>query len=337
MNITYDLTQYVNHPEVAEKIKIVSFFDLYGLKITKDAFSVGRSTIYLWKKKIKEGKGSLLGLINKKSKPYNTRRMYVEPKIYEFIKALREKYPRLGKDKIKILLDQYCLKNNLKTISSSKIGKIIKRNNWFLYLGKRTKHTVRPNKERVFGYKVKEPGDLFQIDTLVRFEHGIKRYIITAIDVVSKFAFAYTYKSHSSVSTSDFIQKLIKITPYEIRGIQTDNGSEFLNRFDQFIAQRGIIHFFTYPRCPKQNGVIERFNRTLQEEFVDEYSYLLEEKDTKPFNDKLIDYLLFYDTQRPHNTLNNQEPMKTVVNYLKKSNRYGTDTVCCLREKSDIY
>jgi hypothetical protein len=35
---------------------------------------------------------------------------------------------------------------------------------------------------------------------------------------------------------------------------------------------------------------------------------------------------LFYDTQRPHNSLNNQEPMKTVVNYLKKSNRYGTHT-----------
>jgi len=88
MNITYDLTQYVNHPEVAEKIKIVSFFNEYGLKITKDAFNVGRSTIYSWKKKIKEGKGSLLGLINKSSRPYNTRRMYVEEKIYEFIKSL---------------------------------------------------------------------------------------------------------------------------------------------------------------------------------------------------------------------------------------------------------
>ena len=326
MNITYDLTQYVNHPEVSQKVKIVSFFDTYGLKITKDAFLVSRSTIYLWKKKITDGNGSLFGLINKSSRPYNTRRMYVEPKIFEFIKSLREKYPRLGKDKIKIFLDKYCKENNLKTISSSKVGKIIKRNNWFFYLGKRTKRTVRPNKQRVFGYEVKDSGDLFQVDTIVRFEHGIKRYIITAIDVVSKFAFAYTYKSHSSLATKDFIEKLIRITPYEIKGIQTDNGSEFLNHFDQIIAKQGIVHFFTYPRCPKQNGVVERFNRTLQEEFVDEYSYLLEEKETKPFNDNLIDYLLFYDTQRPHNSLNNQEPIKTVINYLKKSNRYGTYT-----------
>jgi len=181
-------------------------------------------------------------------------------------------------------------------------------------------------KERVFGYEVKEPGDLIQVDTIIRFEHGIKRYIITGIDVVTKFAFAYTYKNHTSGSTKDFVEKLLKVTPYEIKGIQTDNGSEFLDHFDQTIAKTGIVHFFTYPRCPKQNGAIERFNRTLQEEFVDEYAYLLEEKETKNFNDKLIDYLLFYDTQRPHNTLNNQEPMKIVIDYLKKSNRYGTDT-----------
>lgn len=326
MNITYDLTQYVNHPEVSEKIKIITFFDLYGLKTTKDAFSVGRSTVYLWKKKIRQGNGSLLGLINKSSKPYNTRRMYVEEKIYEFIKSLREKYPRLGKDKVKLLLDKYCRENQLETLSASKVGKIIKRNNWFFYLGKRTKRSVRPNKERVFGYEVKDPGDLFQIDTVIRFEHGIKRYLVTAIDVVSKFSFAYTYKSHSSLSTSDFIQKLLRVTPYDIKGVQTDNGSEFLNHFDRIMAQQGIVHFFTYPRCPKQNGVVERFNRTLQEEFTEPNRELLEENDLGQFNNLLVDYLLFYNTQRPHNALNNQEPMKAVVDYLKKSNKYATDT-----------
>jgi len=113
---------------------------------------------------------------------------------------------------------------------------------------------------------------------------------------------------------------------YSLTSKVRDQGWGSINRFEQIIAKQGIVHFFTYPRYPKQNGVIERFNRTLQEEFVDQYAYLLEEPEPKAFNDKLIDYLLFYDTQRPHNTLNNQEPMKVVVDYLKKSNRYGTDT-----------
>ena len=217
----------------------------------------------------------MLSLINQSRKPYNTRRMFVDEKIFEYIKGLREKYPRLGKDKIKILLDGYCLKENLKPISSSKVGKIIKRNNWFLYLGKRTKHTVKKDKQRVFGYEVKNPGDLFQLDTIVRFEHGIKRYILTAIDTKSKFAFAFTYKSHSSKAAADFLDKLVKVTPYPIKAIQTDNGSEFLNYFDKKAAKHGLIHFFNYPKSPKQNAYIERFNRTLQDRVVDKYLSLI--------------------------------------------------------------
>jgi len=38
-------------------------------------------------------------------------------KCVEYIKKLREQYPRLGKDKIKPFLDEFCKLNNLKTIS----------------------------------------------------------------------------------------------------------------------------------------------------------------------------------------------------------------------------
>ena len=329
MKIAYDLTTYTKHPEVEEKIKILTFFDKYGLSTTKDAYSVGRSTIFWWKKKIKDGNGSLLGLINKSTKPYNTRRMFVEPQILEFIKSLREKYPRLGKEKIKILLDDHCRKNNIKNISISKVGKIIKRNNWYFYLGKRSKNSISIKRDRVFGYEVKDPGDLFQIDTVVRFEHGIKRYIVTAIDVISKFAFAYAYKTHSSRPAADFMQKLIKITPYPIKAIQTDNGSEFLKEFDHQARTNGIVHFFTYPRCPKQNGTIERFNRTIQDDFIDQHASYLEEPSPNNFNNLLIDHLLWYNTQRPHKTLGNIVPMAAVVEYLKKSNMYGTHTHIC--------
>lgn len=155
--MTYHLEQYILHPEVEEKVKILKFFDKYGLEITQDAFLVGRSTIFLWKKKIKDGKGSLLGLINKSRRPYNTRRMLVDEKIFQFIKSFREDYPRLGKEKIKILLDEYCRENNIPTISESKVGRIIKRNNWYFYLGKRNKgKQIVRDKQRVFGYEVKD-------------------------------------------------------------------------------------------------------------------------------------------------------------------------------------
>ena len=314
------------HPEVEEKLKVIKFSQKYNVKTAIDAFEKSKSSIYQWKKQYQD-KG-ILGLVNKSRRPYNTRKMYLDTKIFDFIKVLREKYPRLGKDKIKVLLDTYCQQEKINSVSESKIGRIIKKNNWYFYLGKRSKGKIRRDKKRAFGYQVKNPGDLFQVDTIVRFEHGIKRYLVTAIDVVSRFAFSYTYKNHSSRSTADFVNKLIKVTPYPINAIQTDNGSEFLADFDKTIAKNGIVHFFIYPRCPKQNGCIERFNRTLQEEFVESNRVLLEDQELKQFNDLLIDYLLFYNTVRPHHSLKNKVPMKTVTNFMKKSNMYRTDTPC---------
>jgi len=68
------------------------------------------------------------------------------------------------------------------------------------------KKKLRPN-----GYKPKYPGDLVQIDSTRYFLNGIKRYIIGAIDLKSRFGFCLTYSSFSSVSGRDFIERLIKL------------------------------------------------------------------------------------------------------------------------------
>lgn len=318
----------VKHPEIKRKLEILSFFNEFGLKPTMRAFKIKRSTIYLWKKKLRDADGKLYSLANRSKKPHTTRRMYVDEKVYQFIKGLRRQYPRLGKDKISFLLADFCSENNLEPIKPSTIGKLIKRNNWFFYLGERRKHKrVRPDKKRLFGYPVSNPGDLFQVDTIVKFELGIKRYIVTAIDVTSKFAFAYTYNNHSSRSVAHFMETLVKVTPYPIRAIQTDNGSEFLSESDEAMDQHGIVHFFTYPNSPKQNAVVERFNRTIQEEYIANHEDNL--PDTKLFNNQLIDYLLFYNTKRPHQALGYEVPMKHATNYLEKSNMYATNALDC--------
>jgi len=228
MKYIYDLSNRERYPEVRERLRALKFWEEYGIKAAMSAFEVSRATLFRWRKLFLKSK-SPNSLINKLKKPHNTRRMYVDEKVYLFIKSIREKYPRLGKDKIKVLLDDYCHKEHLgkEALSSSKIGRLIKRNNWYFYLGKRTKGKVKIDKKRVFGYKVSDIGDLVQMDTIVRFEHGIKRYIFSAIDVKSRFAFAYAYKASTSRSAADFIHKLDKVSPFPIKAVQTDNGSEF--------------------------------------------------------------------------------------------------------------
>ncbi len=49
----------IGHPkelEIKKRVKVIDFFVKYGLAATKEAFGVGRATIYLWKKKLKDSK-----------------------------------------------------------------------------------------------------------------------------------------------------------------------------------------------------------------------------------------------------------------------------------------
>ncbi|GJZ06928.1 integrase, catalytic region, zinc finger, CCHC-type containing protein, partial [Tanacetum coccineum] len=51
-----------------------------------------------------------------------------------------------------------------------------------------------------------------------------------------------------------------------VRFIRTDNGTEFVNKtLYDYYASVGIFHQKIVPRTPQQNGVVERWNRTLVE------------------------------------------------------------------------
>lgn len=319
--------------EVAKfRLKVISFSKTYGVKAACEAFGVGRSTLFLWKKNLREKGGELLSLVPSSTRPKRTRRMMVDSKILDFIKNLRENNTRIGKEKIKVLLEAYCQQEGLPLISASKIGRVIKRNNWFFIKQGRIYHNpnhrwgeVKRKKERISpSFKSREPGELLQLDTLVRFDLGLKRYILTAIDLFSKFSFAFSYRSLSSRIALDFYRKLELVAPFKIKAVKTDNGLEFLGEFEAHLPKQGVKHFFSYPRTPQSNAFIERFNRTLQEEFVEAHLEFLE--DIGEFNIKLVDYLLYYNTVRPHQALNYLTPMGFMIKEDLKSKKYWTST-----------
>ncbi len=89
-------------------------------------------------------------------------------------------------------------------------------------------------------FKAQYPGHCIALlDTIVRYQHGVRRYVLTAIDVYTRMA----------------------------------------TRESPVIEQ-----WLTYPKCPKMNAHIERFNRTVQEDCIDHAEDLLF-ADTEAFND----------------------------------------------------
>jgi len=61
--------------------------------------------------------------------------------------------------------------------------------------------------------------------------------------------------------------------------------------FAAYLIKLHLTHYHTYPKTPKMNAHVERFNRSIQKEFVDYFAYLLINPDN--FNNKLVDYLIF--------------------------------------------
>jgi transposase InsO family protein len=167
---------------------------------------------------------------------------------------------------------------------------------------------TKPKKKKLRrkGFNPIQPGDLVQMDTVSIFVAGLKRYVFTAIDVNTRFAFAYAYATNSSTNGNDFLGKFLNVAPFVVRRVQTDNGSEFAKRYDQYCHDNSLVHFFNYPKHPQSNGCLERFNRTIQEQFVYLYEDLLDELPS--FNSKLMEYLIWYNTDRPHRGIGKVPP-----------------------------
>ena len=55
-----------------------------------------------------------------------------------------------------------------------------------------------------------------------------------------------------------------EVFPYPLQSVLTDNGSEFMKHFDEEIRRLHKTHWHTYPRTPKMNAHVERFNRTFR-------------------------------------------------------------------------
>ena len=315
----YSLRKYENSEVSKERMKIIKFYEEYGEKATKEAFGADRRLISRWRQKLKHS--GIAGLVPISTRPHHLRQSDIPQEIINFIKDLRQEHPRLGKEKIKPLLDKYCQKKKIRSISESTVGNVIKRHKFFFQKTGRIYHNpnskwAQNRRKKTKRLRVKhppKPRDFGHIlsDTIERVTGGIRDYFYSAIDARLKFAITLHYKRLNSRNMKDFYNRFKSTYPCIIRSWQSDNGSENLGEFEEALKKDSIPHFFIYPHCPKINTYIERYNRTVQEEFINNYLYIID--DTEMFNQKLSDYLIFYNTQRPHKTLGLKSPIDYLI------------------------
>ena len=107
---------------------------------------------------------------------------------------------------------------------------------------------------------------------------GGSRYLLTFIDDYSRYTHVCFLKKKSEVlqKFKEFVAygenmcnsrvERLNIYGNNVKSFRTDNGGEYTSKeFNVFCAEKGISHEFTNPHTPEQNGVSERFNRTIIE------------------------------------------------------------------------
>lgn len=308
------------------RFRCLQILEKNGYDGVKLAFpTVGRRTVFRWQAEyLKSGK-KLTSLIPKSTRPHTVRRMVVDPKIFSFIKAVREQYPRLSKYKLKIFLDEFCRQQGLPLRSDSWVGKVIKTHSFFFNTRKPVKKQRRSRLAKLRIFRCPKQSDIslgyLQVDGIKVCWEGQTLYFLCAVELISRQAFAKRVPTLSSLQAKTFLLEIKKQVTYKIHTIQTDNGSEFAKYFDEALKDLSIIHLWSLPKSPKVNGYVERFNGIIQEEFID-YHVDIGVMDKPAFDQLLSDWLIYYNTKRPHHSLK----LKTPQQYLLQLQQNITNT-----------
>lgn len=233
--------------------------------------------IKYWLKQYREG--GLLGLENRSTRPR------LEPN--ETPIRIKERVLEIRHDKN----DQCALKISWDLLEEGislherTIGKILKTE------GLTRKYRTRKQYPPKLKIQLK-PGELVEIDIKYVPDRikGKQYFQFTAIDCASRWRFIRIYDQPSNNATLIFLGELLKVFPYQIKAIKTDNGSNFTNRYTGYLKstdplnprlhpldlrcqELGITHYLIDPGKPAQNGKVERSHRSDQESFYDKIKY----------------------------------------------------------------
>ena len=309
--------------EAHERLRVewVVFYYTAGKEnatLTAKHFGISRKTFHKWFKRFKNSKYNVQSLADQSKAPHHKREWEITLIQEDRIRHLRERYPYYGKKKLKVLYE----KEYFEWVSTWKIERVIRR--YKLYpdqkkaektARKRARACQKPKKRIIHLVKEGRPCFLFQLDTIVIYWNNLKRYILTAVDHATKLGYARMYKNKSSRSAADFLYRLRYLVDHPIENLQTDNGSEFAWEFERATARLGIQRYFSRVKTPKDNPEIERFNETLEYEWLYDSNLLL---DPEELNPRLTEWLIEYNFNRPHQSLAYLAPIQYIEKELAK-------------------
>ena len=176
-------------------------------------------------------------------------------------------------------------------IDVKKIGRIPDGGGWKAW-GRNTATTTDKSKRRRVGYD----------------------YVHSVVDDYSRLAYSEIHTNERGDTTAGFLTRAAEFFESygiaQIEEVMTDNHWSYTRSraFAQALDSIGALHITIRAHCPWQNGKVERFNRTLQNEWAYKKIYTSNSERTEA----LQPWLHTYNHHRNHGSLGRRPPISRV-------------------------
>lgn len=306
------LASYWNiSPEANKRLEWLIFYETVGkrnARATADYFSIAPKTFHKWKKRFDPTR---IQSLEEVFRAPHIRRVWQVTELEERrIKKLRESYIKYGKKKLRILYNQ----DFGEDISTWKIERVVRKHNLYpdpeehkKKLRREKKSQIKPKKRIHELIQTGYSGTLWHTDSIVIWWYGQRRVIFTALEDKTKVGFARVYLGGTSRKATDFLKRLVYLSDGEVQIIHSDNGSEFAGEFEKACRELKIEQVYSRVRQPKDNPALERFNWTIQDEWLSLSEVGLD--DIQEANQDLTNWLIEYNNHRPHQSLDYMTPL----------------------------
>ena len=251
------------------RLSLITYAGKHGVTKAAIKYKTNRQYIYRW---LRRYDGTIESLRDRSRRPHHHPNQHT-PEEIKLIKDMRRRNPNAGLVVFWVKLTQRGY-----TRSITGLYRFLRKQNIMTVKAPNPKYIPKP-------YEcMSRPGERIQIDVkfvpaacLAGDAKGQKFYQYTAIDEYSRWRYIEAFEEHSTYSSAVFAEHLIKVFPYPIECVQTDNGQEFTNRFtsekgkltlfQKVLEENGIRHRLIKPYTPRHNGKVERSHRKDNENF----------------------------------------------------------------------
>ena len=258
------------------RLSLIKYAETYGVTKAAIKYKTNRQYIYRWKTRYN---GSIESLRDRSRRPHHHPNQHTPDEI-KLISDMRRRNPHSG-----LVVFWVKLRQRGYSRSISGLYRFLRKHGIMAVKLPNPKYVPKPYQQMDY------PGQRIQID--VKFVPsaclknsevlGKKFFQYTAIDEYSRWRFVEAFEEHSTYSSAMFLEHLVKAFPLPIECVQTDNGSEFTNRFTTHrekptlfqvhLEKHGIQHKLIRPFTPRHNGKVERSHRKDNERFYATHTF----------------------------------------------------------------